>query len=359
MKKIYILTLIAITTIANAELIKLSKKEISTWNIKTKTLSFTDKVPLGNFLIEVTAPPTTMHAITLPFKAQIVSLEVARYQRVKRGELLANVTATEWIEAQKRAISDAIELKHHSHTYERKKPLCKVGIIPKKECIAALAELKTDRIKVDASKALLSSYGANKKIIDDLFSKFKIQKNIPVLAPQSGTITIMNASLGKSSDPSTALFVIQKSGDLWIESDLPIRKAILLKENESVILRVDGEEYKSHLLQIAPVINSKNQTRHARFLLKNSSKLLTGTRANATIILTKKALLVPKKAVVKIDGKYRVFVKENGGFDSLLVDILGEDREYYYIKTDKRIEKKPVVVTAVAVLKNMIGESDE
>ena len=358
MKKILLTTLITCALFAEAEPIKLSDKEIATWNIQTQKAVQSDEVPLGNFLIEVTTPPTMVHTVSLPFKAQVVSLDVARYQKVKKGDLLAKVTGTEWIEAQQKAISDAIELTHHTHTYERKKKLCKEQIIPKKECIAALAELKTDRIKVSASKALLRSYGASESIIDDLFKKFKIHRNIPITAPTSGTITVMNASPGESSDPATALFVIQKSGDLWIESDLPNDKTVMLKEGESVELNINDRLYKSQVLQIAPVLNAQNQTRHVRFALKAGSKLLPGMRTNATVILKTKSYKVPKKAVIKIGGKERVFVKNAQGFLPVVVEILGEDRKEYYLKPSSRLDA-PVVVTAVAILKNMTGESDE
>ncbi len=350
--------LIAFVTLAEAKVITLSDKEISTWQIKTATLTTSHEVPLGNFLVEITTPPTMMRTISLPFKAQVVSLNVALYQKVKKGDLLANVTGTEWIEAQQKAIADAIELTHHTHTYERKQRLCKEQIIPQKECIAALAELKTDKIKVSASKALLRSFGASEKIISDLFSKFKIHRIIPITAPTDGTITVLNASLGKSTDPSSALFVIQKEGELWIESDMPNQKTKILKEKQPVILQIEGRSYKSQILQIAPILNSQNQTRHIRFALKKGSDLLPGMRTNAAVILKLTAKKVPKKAVIKLKGKHTLFVKVSNGYKPFEVEIIGEDRKFYYVKTFEELNKS-VAVTSVAILKNLAGEHDE
>jgi cobalt-zinc-cadmium efflux system membrane fusion protein len=356
MKKLLLITLIPF--LLDAKEITLTQKEIATWGIKEHPAQKTDRVPLGSFIVEVTTPPTLIQTISLPFEAQVVSLNAALYQKVQKGDLLAKVTGTEWISAQKAAISDAIELRHHTHTAERKNRLCKEEIIPQKECIAANAELRTDRIKVSASKALLKSYGASVKMINDLFTNLKIFASIPIISPTDGTIVQLNASPGKSTSPSSALCVIQKEGAFWLEGDLPLEKTQMLKENEAVLLKINGKTYKSEVLQIAPTLNLQNQTRHVRFSLPPKSGLLPGLRTDSTLIRTKEALRLPQKAVIKFEGKHIVFVKEGNSFQDVPVTILGEDAKYYYIEPQPKLTK-PIVTSAVAVLKNMLGANDE
>ncbi len=356
MKKLLILSLIPF--LMEAKELTLSQKEINTWGIQQSNAKKASMVPLGSFIVEVTTPPTLIQTISLPFEAQVVSLNAALYQNVKKGDLLAKVTGTEWISAQKAAISDAIELRHHSHTAERKNKLCKEEIIPKKECIAANAELRTDRIKVSASKALLKSFGASDKMIEELFKNLKISPYIPLKSPTNGTIIELNAYPGKSTAPSSALFVIQKKGAFWLESDLPLSKTDMLKESQDVLLKIKDKSYDSKVLQIAPTLNQQNQTRHVRFSLPKESDLLPGLRTNATLILKKEALKVPKKAVIKSEGNHIVFIKNANSFENVSVKILGEDNKNYYIQPSDKL-KAPIVTSAVAVLKNMLGNSDE
>ncbi len=356
MKKLLILSLIPF--LMEAKELTLSQKEINTWGIQQSNAKKASMVPLGSFIVEVTTPPTLIQTISLPFEAQVVSLNAALYQNVKKGDLLAKVTGTEWISAQKAAISDAIELRHHSHTAERKNKLCKEEIIPKKECIAANAELRTDRIKVSASKALLKSFGASDKMIEELFKNLKISPYIPLKSPTNGTIIELNAYPGKSTAPSSALFVIQKKGAFWLESDLPLSKTDMLKESQDVLLKIKDKSYDSKVLQIAPTLNQQNQTRHVRFSLPKESDLLPGLRTNATLILKKEALKVPKKAVIKSEGNHIVFIKNANSFENVSVKILGEDNKNYYIQPNDKL-KAPIVTSAVAVLKNMLGNSDE
>lgn len=357
MKKLLFITLIPF--MIHAKELTLSPQEIATWGIKEAAPQSVSSVPLGSFIVEVTTPPTLIQTISLPFEAQVVSLNTALYQKVKKGDLLAKVTGTEWISAQKAAISDAIELRHHTHTAERKNKLCKEEIIPKKECIAANAELRTDKIKVAASKALLKSYGATPQMIQNLFTNLKIYPTIPIISPCDGTIIALNAYPGKSTAPSSALFVIQKKGAYWLESDLPLDKTKMLKEKENVLLNIEGKQYKSKVIQIAPILNQQNQTRHIRLSIPGQSDLLPGLRTNATLILQKETLKLPQKSVIKYDGKHTVFIKKGDKFVNVPVTVLGEDSTHYYIKPSPELQNAKVVTTAVAVLKNMLGADDE
>ncbi len=338
--------------------IKLSEKDQKNWDIQTKILKKTETLPLGSYVVEITTPPTLLHTISLPFDAQVLSLNVATYQKVDKGELLATVTGPEWISIQKDTIADAIELRHHQHLAERKQKLCREEIIPKKECTAANAELKTDRIQLSASKALLKSFGASKSIIENLLRTLEIKSKLPIMATSTGTISTLNAQPGKTTDASKALFVIQTEGDLWIESDMPITAALSLKEGETVTLDINGKSYQSQVLQLAPSINAQNQSRHVRFSLKNTKDLLAGMRSEATIVLNQTALRVPKKALIKESGKTILFTKENGIYHDRPVTIIAEDADYYYIKDDTNLHQ-PVAISSIAILKSMLGAEDE
>lgn len=360
MKKITILLLLitSIPLLVFSKEIKLTEKEESNWKIKTALLETSQTLPLGTFIVEVTTPPTLLHSVSLPFSAQVLSLNVATYQSVNKGDLLANVTGTEWIEVQKEAIADAIELRHHRHLAERKNRLCREDIIPKKECVAANAELKTDQIKLAASKAHLQSFGASPLMVQELLNTLEIKSAIPISAPTDGIITTINAQPGKSTDTSSALFVIQKQGALWLESDMPLSLALTLKEGQAVQLRINNTLHNSKVLQLSPTVDVQNQSRHVRFSVGKESTLLAGMHTSAKVILLEKSLRVPKKSVIKEGDDTIVFVKKEGIYQDIVVSILSEDKKYYYLQDDEKLHF-PIVTTSVAILKSMMGEDDE
>jgi len=347
-----------LTFVLQAENIKLTSEQENNWQIKTEKPQSSDRLPLGEFMIQVVTPPSLLHTISLPFEANVKELYVANYQSVTRGQMLAKVTGTEWIEIQQRAISDAIELKHHAHLAERKNMLCKEEIIPQKECVAANAELEADKIKIAASKALLKSYGANRRMITDLFAELRIFRALPLKSKVDGRVIGVNASPGKSTSPSEALFIIQQKGSLWLESEIEAERVEGLRENQEVHVELADHSFDTVILQLSPVVNPDNQTRQIRFLVPLETGVLSGLRSAAKITLSIPNLKLKKTSVIKDAKDQIVFVKSRNGYDSVVIEILGEDNDYYYVKRDEQLQNG-VAVTSVAILKNMMGNEDE
>jgi len=354
-----ILLTLCITLLSlEATTIKLSQEQQKDWQIKTATATVSTSLSLGEFMAEVTTPPQHLHSISLPFEAQVKKLHVATYDSIKKGQLLAEVTGRDWIEIQQQFIADAIELKHHGHIAERKNRLCSEGIIPKKECVSANAEHQADKIKVSASKALLRGYGASEKMIRDLFKKLKISQTIHVSSDISGTLLHLNVRSGKSTHPSDALFVIQKKGALWLEADILVQKAMLLKNQERVTLNFNNESFESTVLLHAPIINSENQTQKVRFSLPNSAKFLSGMRSPVQITQAGKRLKIAKKALINLEGKNSLFLKIEEGYESIEVEVLGEEGANYFIKDEPKLHA-PIATSSLMILKSLLEGADE
>ena len=339
--------------------IKLTKEQQRDWQIETAHPKLANRLVIGEYMGEVVTPPQLFYSLSLPFDAQIKKLYVAKFDRVKRGDLIAEVTGREWIELQKRFLADAIELKHHGHLAERKNRLCREGIIAKKECTSANAELSADRVKASASKALLRSYGASQKMIDNLFEKFKISKSIALRSNVAGTLFKLNIHSGSSTTASDTLVVIQKDGALWLEVAVPIEKAMQLKLNQSVRLSFFHETFQSRLLLKSPKIDSKNQTQKLRFSLPKNQKFLTGIRGVVKLSIATSSFKVDKKSIISLEDREILFVKTDKGYEPKEVEILGEDKNFYYINANISSSDK-IATTSLAILKGMIEEdSDE
>ncbi|WP_309498054.1 efflux RND transporter periplasmic adaptor subunit [Sulfurovum sp.] len=354
--KILLLTLLTFTLHAGD--IVLTAEQEENWQIKVKAPKSSQKLPLGEFIAEVVTPPSLLHTISLPFDANVKKLNVANYQYVKEGQILANVTGTEWIATQQKAISDTIELKYHEQRVARKNMLCKEEIIPQKECTAANAELEAYKIKVSASKALLESYGASDEMIGTLFKELKLSQTIPLTSTVAGRIVKLNASPGKSTSSEDALFIIQEKGSLWLESDIEVLRTQGLKEGQKVQITLANHTFDTTILQLSPVINAQNQTRQVRFLVPLDINVFAGLRTTAKITLSQESYKVKKIAVIKDGDTQIVFVKTKKGYRSVAVKILAEDDRYYYVETSSELKNK-IAVTSLAVLKNMLGEDDE
>ena len=341
-----------------AESIQMTDEQKMNWDISVEVPKPSHTYPFGEFIAHVVTPPALLHTISLPFEANVKKLYVAKYQSVKYGDVLAEVTGTKWIEIQQKAISEAIEYKHHAHLTERKNMLCKEEIIPQKECIAANAELNADKIRVAASKALLKGYGASQSVIDALFKKLEISNTIKITSTVDGSIIELGATPGKSTNPDDALFVIQKKGALWIEANIEADRTIKLQAGMAVEITLNNKIFETKVLQISPVINPQNQTRQVRFLLPEGQNISSGFIGSATLTLYADVLKVKKNSVIKEGLTHIVFTKTKDGFVAVPVEVLSEDDKYYYLKKTPKLQD-PIATNSLAILKNLLGDRDE
>jgi multidrug efflux pump subunit AcrA (membrane-fusion protein) len=353
-----LLSLMATSLLLEAKTLELTNEQLKDWQIKTTEAKQIDTLALGSFMAEVVTPPQYLYSIALPFEAQIKKLNVANYDHIKKGQLLATVTGHDWITIQQQFIQDSIELKHHKHVAERKYRLCAEEIIPKKECTAASAEYKADKIKVASAKALLRGYGADEKIINKLFHNLKITQTIPVRSSFAGKLLELNVRVGKSTQPSESLFVIQREGALWLEADILIKSARNLKDGQALTLNFSGEKFQSKVLLHAPKINVENQTQKVRFSLPHNKNFVTGLRDMLKISQKSNALKIPKKSVISLGEEEVVFVQSEKGFEAVAIKVVGEDNMNYFVEMNALLQN-PIVKTSVAILKSMMESEDE
>ncbi len=357
MKK-FILPLVFLTLCVYAEKVEITSAQAKNWNIVTEMPQNATRYPLGKFIVQVVTPPSLLQTISLPFEANVKKLYVAKYQQVKQGQILAEVTGTKWIEIQKKAIEMAIEFRHHTHLTERKNMLCKEDIIPHKECVAANAELKTDKIKVEAYKALLRSYGASEEVVQTLFSSLKLSATMKIKSTINGSVVNLNAMPGKSTNPADALFVIQEEGPLWLEANIEADRTFKLHEGQKVQISVANKVLTTEVLQLSTIINPETQTRQVRFWLPEKTVISSGLRTTAKIILFGESVKIKKNSLTKVGGTTIVFAKIKEGFVAVPVEVLSEDDQFYYLRPSARLQYE-IAVNSVAILKNLLGANDE
>ncbi|MFK5976324.1 MAG: efflux RND transporter periplasmic adaptor subunit [Sulfurovum sp.] len=352
------LLLLLIPFTLTAQNITLSPQQEQNWQIESLTPSPASKIPLGEFVTRVVTPPSLLYTISLPFEANVKKLNIAKYQEVKKNQILTTLTSAKWVSTQQEAIANAIELRHQKDITKRKNLLCKEEIIPQKECITSKAKLEMAKIKVSTSKALLQSYGADNYMIIELFEHLRLYPIIELKSSVDGRVVSIQAATGKSTTPSEALFVIQQKGALWLESAIEAKRTIGLYEGQKVSITLDSASFDTTIIQLSPIINPQNQTRDVRFAIPLEVEIFSGLRTNAIIHIAKDTVKIEKKAVIKYNDKQIVFIKTPTGYNSVEIEILSENDNSYFVKPSKALTNK-IATSSLAILKNMLGEDDE
>lgn len=336
--------------------VTLTPEEEKNWQIQTAAGKEVTHVPLDEYMMRVTTPPKLLHTISLPYEAKVIQLNKANFQSVNKGEVLALLSSPQWIEAQKEAIAAFIKLTHTESEASRKSKLCKEEIIAQKECIAAEAEVKTDKIKLLSSTAVLKSYGATDEMIKTLFQDLAILPNIQLRSAVKGVILQTDIEAGKNVSSSNALFIVKADGEDWLESDIPQTVATALKPSQEVIITINAKEIKSKILLMSPMLNSLNQTRYIRFSLPKEAELLAGLLTKAELSIAKRAFVVDKKAIIQSDKDTMVFIKRGQTYHALKVIVLAENREVCYLDYNAEL-KEPIAISATSVLQNKLQQA--
>ena len=356
MKKL-LLGILLLTNI-KAQTVTLTSHQERDWQIVTQKADQVSSIPLGEFVARVVTPSSSIQSLSLPFEVHTKLLHVAKFQQVKKGDLLAEVTGDAWIKAQQLAIEKSIVLRTLKERATRQNILCKEGVISQKICLETNAEMENESVKLEAAKALLENYGASSEMIQTLLSTLKFKPYLKIYTPSNGIITLCNAIPGRTVQPSEALFVLNKKGALWIESEIEARYAAHLHEGEDIEIDFAGRVFTATVLHRSLILKPQTQTQMIRFEIPENIDLLSGTVATLSITRKVSALKIPKNAVINHEGKKILFVKTSRGYEAKDMKILSEDRTHYYIDKEMTLDH-PVATTSLAILKNLLGEEDE
>ncbi len=356
MKKVILLISTVLSLYASDIIVSAAQER--DWHIQTQELNSTTITPKATLYVEVVTPPKQLKTLSLPIEVTISDLHVNLYDHVKQGDALVSVSSVSWIKIQKDAIASSIDYTHTIGVNERKQMLCHEQIIAKKECIASKATLQEAQNRLKAAKELLHAYGASDTLIASITKRYKVYPTLTLHSRVSGRIIALHTDIGSSIEAFRPIATIQQEGDLWIEGALSTQHAALLKQDEAVILQIGTKKFSSRVLNIAPYINTKNQTQNVRFSIAKGTNLLPGLRTSAILYLHVNSVKIPKKALIK-DGKNNiVFVKTTQGYRSVAVTIVSQEGEHYYLKPQSELER-PVAVNSVLILKNMMDGNNE
>lgn len=141
------------------------------------------------------------------------------------------------------------------------------------------------------------------------------QKACTIRAPISGVLSEVKVQAGMHLRPGQELFRIYSAQDLYaevrvLETDLPLLRLGLAAE--VVPLALPNQSFPARLSEINPSVDPNGMVQ-VRLRLLNTKGLMPGMNADAAIqIPQRKAIVVPKAAVVMRSGKPVVFSFEEG-----------------------------------------------
>jgi cobalt-zinc-cadmium efflux system membrane fusion protein len=294
---------------------------------------------------------------------RIVAIAAKLGDRVKAGQTLASLDSIELGEAHSAYLQAESQFKVAQADFERAETLHADQIVPQKDYLRSRAEQEKARASLRAAADKLRLMGVTPAHTETAISVF------PVSAPFAGTvIEKKDAVLGELAHPEKSLFTVADLSTVWIEASLFEKDLGKVKTGASVGVTVaayPNEVFKGRLTYISSVMDKESRTIKARVEVLNADgRLKPDMFATAAIetATTGKALTVPTNAVLLLEGKKAVFVREKEGFEKREVD-LGDNLGGRVVIKGGIEEGEAVVVEGgyalkARMLKSKIGDHD-
>lgn len=136
-----------------------------------------------------------------------------------------------------------------------------------------------------------------------------------IKSPLDGVVQRRSTSVGEYLAVGAPIADIVRINPLRLRVSIPERDTAGLRSGLGVLVRVDGDpaSYAGKLARVAPALDLQSRTLLVEADIENPGGLRPGSLVSARIIVgSKKALTIPKSAVVTFAGLNKVFSVEKG-----------------------------------------------
>lgn len=180
----------------------------------------------------------------------------------------------------------------------------------------------------DAARDRLRLLSVPESVIEQIARTGKVARTIPVLAPQSGYISVINLRDGMYVTPNLDMFTIADASKIWVQVEVLPRDMEQVAVGQPAEMTVDGvpgRVWKGTVDFIYPELDPKSRTLKVRLVFDNPDGVLKPNQfAEVGIrgVAQADVLTVPTSAVIPTPQGARVVRKNaDGSFQPVRVDV--------------------------------------
>lgn len=312
-----------------------------------------------NGVIDV--PPQNLVSISMPLGGYLKNTKLLPGMHVAKGEIIATLEDQQYIQLQQDYLTTKTKLQLSESEYNRQKELNQSKAASDKVLQQAEAELKTQRILINALSEKLKLININPAALNE----DNISRTVYLRAPINGYVSKVNANIGKYVNPSEVLFDLINPTDIHLNLKIFEKDISKLFIGQSVFAFTNNDVNKKYPCEIILISKDLGQDRsvdvHCHF--KNYDKtLLPGMYMNAEIeVKNHNAQAIPEDAIVNFEGKNYVFISnDNKAFEMTMVTLGDKENGFVVVNNaDNLIGKSIVTKGAYALLMKMKNKEEE
>jgi cobalt-zinc-cadmium efflux system membrane fusion protein len=290
---------------------QLDEGHITTAKVEARDL--TDAVTIGGRL---TFDDTKISHVFSPVNGRITKVLAQPGERVEKGAPLVAIVSPDLGNYMADLVKAEADLTQAEHEYQRQKELYDAGVGAKRDLEAAEDSLRKAKAEYDRAKQLteLLRGGDFDKVSQEYVLRSPIAGEVIARKANPGLEVQGQYSNGGSASNVLELFTIGELGELWVLGDVYEVDLPRVNEGDDVTVRVDiypDKAFRGRVEWVSDVLDPVQHTAKVRCIVDNHERLLKPEMYERVDIAVpgKQMLVVPRNALLRVDGETVVFVQ--------------------------------------------------
>ena len=266
--------------------------------------------------------------------------------KVRAGDVLAVIHSRELADFRAGYLAALEKVTLSQALFEREKSLWEKKITAEQEYLSAKRDLADARIELRSAEQKLHALGFPEEYLKGLQNhpeeSFIVYE---ITSPIGGTIIEKHITLGEVLKEDSEPFVVADLSNVWVNVNIHQKELMNIKLNQKALVKTEHMRGEGLLSYVGSIVDENTRTALARIVLPNAEGLWRpGTFATASVYMEEADcdVVVPKDAIVTLEGKTFVFIFEEEGFEAKAVQVGRVNGEYAEIASGLEAGQKYV-----------------
>jgi cobalt-zinc-cadmium efflux system membrane fusion protein len=342
----------------NTNQIEISKQQFESEKMQLGTLSEQSFNTIIKVNGSIDVPPENKASVSTFVGGYVTKIPLLIGDKVKKGQLVATLKNTEFIEIQQQYLEITAQLNFLKNEYNRQKTLFDEKITSQKNYLKAESVYKSNLATYNGLRQKLQMMNINPNEVE----KGNITSTINLYAPINGYVTKVNVSNGTFVSSASELLEIVNTNHIHLELIVFEKDILKIKKEQKIQFTIPEASDKIYDAEVHLVGTSINKDRtikvHGHINDEENTNFITGMFVEANIICdSEKGMSLPKSAIIKTENNYFVLVLKNQNnnnyqFEKVKLNIGLQDENYFQVKNYNKIENKKVLTKGAFMLFN-------
>lgn len=264
----------------------------------------------------VTANAYRQVSVTPLVSGRVTRVFASLGDRVRRGDVMADIYSPELAEATTRYVSARAQLDAHDRELRRAEKLVEIGAASRQELERIHAEHAAQTADVHSARARLELLGVPAATLDAPGANITIDSTARVPAPIDGVVTERAVNVGLNVEPAMTLFTVVDLSTVWVVADAYERDLPLVHVGDDAAITTAAypdRPVAGRIAYIDPQVNRDTRTAQLRVEVSNlRGELRLGMLADVMVKARTGAapvLTVPRGAIQRVGQRAVVYLR--------------------------------------------------